>query len=103
MKITRHLKLTVFLFLFSVLSIVIVAQENADSSAFVEPTPDAYPAALSKTIIGPENADSSAYLKPALNAYPYVFYTPETQLAFGGGGVFTFFTQKDRALNPFSH
>ena len=35
-----------------------------------------------------------------LNAYPYVFYTPETQFAAGGGGIFIFYTSKDTVVNP---
>ena len=26
------------------------------------------------------------------NGYPYAYYTPETQLAFGAGGIFIFYT-----------
>ena len=36
-----------------------------------------------------------------LSAYPYAFYTPETELAFGAGGILTFYTsQTDSALRP---
>jgi len=34
-------------------------------------------------------------------AYPYAFYTPETELAVGAGGIVTFFTSKEEAdLRP---
>ena len=33
-------------------------------------------------------------------AYPYVFYTPETNLAFGAAGIVYFRTEQDRFLNP---
>ena len=46
--------------------------------------------------------DSTQQFKTSLDAYPYVYYTPETQLAFGAGGVVTFFPQKQRLLNPSS-
>jgi hypothetical protein len=29
-------------------------------------------------------------------AYPYAFYSPETELAFGAGGVLTFYTSKQQ-------
>jgi outer membrane protein assembly factor BamA len=36
-----------------------------------------------------------------LAAYPYAFYTPETELAFGAGGILTFYTSKQQAeLRP---
>lgn len=38
--------------------------------------------------------------KPTLNVYPYAFYTPETQLAFGAGGIFIFYTGEDSILRP---
>ncbi len=34
------------------------------------------------------------------NGYPFAFYSPETEFAFGGGGVMTFYTDKDPILNP---
>ena len=49
---------------------------------------------------GQEDADSTDQFKASINAYPYAYYTPETQLAFGAGGVLTYFTQKDHELNP---
>lgn len=33
-----------------------------------------------------------------INAYPYVYYTPETELAFGAGGITTFYTSKEDAI-----
>jgi outer membrane protein assembly factor BamA len=45
-------------------------------------------------------ADSTAKFKSSLSAYPYAYYTPETQLAFGGGGVYTYYTARDSLLNP---
>jgi len=35
-----------------------------------------------------------------LSAYPYVYYTPETELAFGAGGIITFYTDTAAALRP---
>ncbi len=83
-----------------VFSSVIMSQEKADTTVNYGREPDAYPSAISAKIIGGDKADSSRYFRSALNAYPYAFYRPETQLAFGAGGVFTFFTKKDRELNP---
>lgn len=44
--------------------------------------------------------DSTNNYKPSINAYPYIYYTPETELAFGAGGVMAFYTKKDSLLNP---
>jgi hypothetical protein len=38
--------------------------------------------------------------KTEVNAYPYIYYTPETELAFGAGGIMTFFTSGDLILRP---
>jgi outer membrane protein assembly factor BamA len=35
-----------------------------------------------------------------INAYPYVYYTPETEVAFGVGGIVTFYTARDRIMRP---
>jgi outer membrane protein assembly factor BamA len=36
----------------------------------------------------------------SFNGYPYAYYTPETQLAFGAGGIFIFYTAADSILLP---
>ena len=33
-----------------------------------------------------------------INAYPYAYYTPETELAFGAGGITTFYTSHEDAI-----
>ncbi|MBN1466463.1 BamA/TamA family outer membrane protein [candidate division KSB1 bacterium] len=33
-------------------------------------------------------------------AYPYAYYTPETELAIGGGGIMTFYTGAEKILRP---
>ena len=38
--------------------------------------------------------------RTSFNAYPFVFYTPESKLAFGGGGVFIFYTGDGEELKP---
>jgi hypothetical protein len=40
--------------------------------------------------------------KSSIKAYPYVYYTPETQLAFGVGGIMTFYAGRDTSLRPSS-
>jgi outer membrane protein assembly factor BamA len=41
--------------------------------------------------------------KSSISAYPYAYYTPESQLAVGVGGILTFYTAKhDSLLNPSS-
>ena len=38
--------------------------------------------------------------KTRISAYPYVYYTPETELAFGAGGIMTFYTDSATGLRP---
>jgi outer membrane protein assembly factor BamA len=38
--------------------------------------------------------------KSSLKAYPYAFYTPESKLAFGAGGMFVFYTNKTSDVKP---
>jgi outer membrane protein assembly factor BamA len=35
-----------------------------------------------------------------VNVYPYAYYTPEVELAFGIGGIVTFYTAEDALLRP---
>lgn len=42
------------------------------------------------------------YHKSSIKAYPYAYYTPETQLAFGAGGIMTFYAGRDSSLRPSS-
>ncbi|MBO6608047.1 BamA/TamA family outer membrane protein [Psychroserpens sp.] len=44
--------------------------------------------------------DSLSTKKVDFSGYPYAFYTPETQAAFGGGGIFLFYTERNEALRP---
>ena len=38
--------------------------------------------------------------RTSFNGYPYVFYTPESKLAFGAGGIFIFYGGKEKDLKP---
>lgn len=38
--------------------------------------------------------------KSKFNGYPYLFYTPETELALGAGGIFIFYTGREANLQP---
>ena len=44
--------------------------------------------------------DSVNIFKPTFNVYPYAFYSPETALAFGAGGIYVFYTAKDSISYP---
>jgi len=44
-------------------------------------------------------ADTNAK-RSRFKAYPYAFYTPESKLAFGAGGIFTFYAGKEVGLKP---
>ena len=56
----------------------------------------------SKIIYSQNESDTTENYESQLEAYPYVYYTPETELAFGAGGVYTFYTKKELELNPSS-
>ena len=36
----------------------------------------------------------------SINVYPYAFYNPEVKVAFGVGGIITFYTSADKNLRP---
>ena len=44
--------------------------------------------------------DSVEERKLSLDGYPFAYYTPETQLAFGAGGIMIFYTGKEKELLP---
>ena len=47
----------------------------------------------------PDHVDSTEK-KSVFKAYPYAFYTPESKLAFGAGGIYTFYTGDGDELKP---
>ena len=47
----------------------------------------------------PENMDSVGK-RSVFKVYPYAFYTPESKLAFGAGGIYTFYTGNGDELKP---
>lgn len=38
--------------------------------------------------------------KSTFSGFPYVYYTPETKLAFGAGGIFIYYTGEEENLSP---
>jgi len=46
------------------------------------------------------NSDSVNNKKLSLDAYPYAFYTPETELAIGAGGILIFFAGDSSITKP---
>jgi hypothetical protein len=46
------------------------------------------------------NDSSNSKKRTSFNVYPYVFYTPESKLAFGAGGIFIFYGGKEKDLKP---
>lgn len=44
--------------------------------------------------------DSTILSQNSFKAYPYAYYTPETEFAIGGGGIFIFYTSKKHEVNP---
>lgn len=45
-------------------------------------------------------SDSSKTREMELDAYPYAYYTPETELAIGAGGILVFYTADDTITSP---
>jgi outer membrane protein assembly factor BamA len=45
-------------------------------------------------------SDSTGSRELSINAYPYIYYTPETELAFGAGGILVFYTSDDTIILP---
>ena len=45
-------------------------------------------------------SDSFKVHNTSIKAFPYLYYTPETQLAIGVGGIATFYTSEDEELRP---
>ena len=53
----------------------------------------------SKSMVENKN-DSTNTKKMTFSGYPYAYYTPETQLAFGAGGILIFYTSKHKDILP---
>ena len=84
LKMTKHLLYLKFIISFIILATVTLGySQNKD--------------ALEE--VSYELTDSTK-TRSKLNVFPYVFYTPETKLAFGAGGIFVFYTGMERTLNP---
>lgn len=47
-----------------------------------------------------KKVDSTILSQNSFKAYPYVYYTPETEFAFGAGGIFIFYTSKEHKVSP---
>ena len=47
-----------------------------------------------------ENEDSTSHRGISFDGYPYAYYTPETELAFGVGGIMILYTGDDKDLLP---
>jgi len=71
------------------------AQTKSDTTGILNPDFDGYPSISTKS-----KNDSTNFFKPTLNGYPFAYYTPETQFAFGAGGIVTFYMARERNLNP---
>lgn len=48
----------------------------------------------------PEDTSTAHVHKTSMAAFPYVYYTPETELAIGAGGILTFYTSEESILRP---
>ena len=47
-----------------------------------------------------QDKDSTEHRGFSINAYPYAYYTPETEFAFGAGGIMIFYLGDDKELLP---
>ncbi|HTK70834.1 MAG TPA: BamA/TamA family outer membrane protein [Candidatus Eisenbacteria bacterium] len=57
--------------------------------------PNADPADTTQALLTREILSTK---RTQINAYPYLYYTPETELAFGVGGITTFYTSREDAI-----
>ena len=57
--------------------------------------PDASPADTTQALV---RREILATKSTHINGYPYAYYTPETELAFGLGGITTFYTSREDAI-----
>lgn len=53
-----------------------------------------------KSVSSRTEADSTNKNVMSLDAYPYAYYTPETELAFGAGGILIFFSSDSAITKP---
>ena len=60
----------------------------------------AYATTAEDSLAVPIHKDILSTRRTRISAYPYAFYTPETELAFGAGGIATFYTAEDALLRP---
>ncbi len=47
-----------------------------------------------------KDSDSTGSRELSINAYPYAYYTPETELAIGAGGILVFYTSDTSIIKP---
>ena len=47
-----------------------------------------------------DGQDSTQSRKLSIDAYPYAYYTPETELAIGAGGIMVFYTSDTSIIKP---
>jgi outer membrane protein assembly factor BamA len=55
-------------------------------------------AVLGQSLTAQGEADATR--RSRINVYPFAFYTPETGLALGGGGVLTYYAGEEASLRP---
>lgn len=55
---------------------------------------------VTKTDSTQTKSDSTDSKKLSIDAYPYAFYTPETELAIGAGGILIFFSSDSAIIKP---
>ena len=55
---------------------------------------------VATNLVAQDSPDSSVARKTGFSGFPYAYYTPETELAVGVGGILTFYTGKERVLRP---
>ena len=79
------------------ISTPLYSQSKSDTTGISNPEFIGYPSISTKDI-----SDTTNIFKPTLNGYTFAYYTPETQFAFGAGGIVTFYMAKQAAF-WFSH
>ena len=77
-----------------------MADSTGDSTRVSAPSSGVAGAAAGAAVSAADAAVPMPKLGMKISAYPYAYYTPETELAVGAGGIVTFYTGTDKVLRP---
>ena len=96
----KHYNIYLYNLIFVLLTITFqssYAQKAAPLDSISDNTIEAVYKEVPQTV---SNAGSDSTKRTSFSAFPYVFYTPESKLAFGAGGMYIFYGGKEEDLKP---